>query len=109
MDNQGRLSPTGETTMSKRNVLNNKRLLTEFVCLLVPIFVGIKANALPAFARREDVSCSMCQTNGSAPHLTKAGYMFRRAGYRMPADIGNKGVDEKHFTVNRSEERRVGK
>lgn len=87
--------------MSRRNAFNNKRLLAEFICLLVPMFYGLKqANALPAFARREDVSCSMCHTNGSAPHLTKTGYMFRRAGYRMPADIGNKGVDEKHFTVN---------
>src|ERR1035437_9434986 len=57
------------------------------------------ASALPAFARREEASCTLCHTNGSAPHLTKAGYMFRRSGFRMPNDIGNKELDAKNMTI----------
>ena len=51
--------------------------------------------ALPSFALREKVSCNMCHSNGSAPHLTEYGYMYRRAGFRLPDNIGNKENDAK--------------
>ena len=47
----------------------------------------------------------MCHTNGSAPHLTKFGYMYRRAGYRFIDRIGDKEADDQamrlseHFAV----------
>ncbi len=56
------------------------------------------AQALPAFALREKVSCNMCHANGSAPHLTEYGYLYRRAGFRLPDNIGNKENDAKAMT-----------
>ena len=45
-----------------------------------------QASAMPQFARRYGVDCSVCHT--TVPELTVAGYKFRRAGYRMPDEIG---------------------
>ena len=41
----------------------------------------------------------MCHSNGSAPHLTPYGYMYRRAGFRPPQNIGNKDADSKTMTI----------
>jgi hypothetical protein len=62
-------------------------------------FLSKKASGLPAFAMREHVSCTMCHTNGSAPHLTQVGYLYRRAGFRFPQNIGNKDLDEKNLDI----------
>jgi len=53
-----------------------------------------KALALPAFAIREKAPCELCHANGNAPHLTRYGFMYRRAGYRNPANIGNTETDK---------------
>lgn len=45
-----------------------------------------EAQAMPQWARRYGVNCAMCHT--SYPRLNKVGYMFRRAGFRWPDDIG---------------------
>src|SRR5476651_267193 len=58
------------------------------ICILWTL-VARTSYALPAFAMREKVSCVLCHTNGSAPHLTKTGYLYRRAGFRFPTYIGN--------------------
>src|SRR5262245_22600225 len=50
--------------------------------------------AMPLFGRRLGVPCSTCHT--SPPRLNETGYMFRAAGYRMPAEIG-KGGENKPF------------
>jgi len=42
--------------------------------------------AMPAFARKEGVSCAMCHT--TVPHLNEYGYRYRKAGFRDPGDIG---------------------
>ncbi|MGE5084737.1 MAG: hypothetical protein ACM3MG_00445 [Bacillota bacterium] len=60
-------------------------LFLYFICCF---FIDATSYALPAFARRENVSCTMCHVNGSAPRLTEFGYMYRRAGFRNPWDIG---------------------
>ena len=66
---------------------------------LLILFLNVQsAKALPAFALREKVSCTMCHNNGSAPHLTPYGYMYRRAGFRLPDNIGNKASDDKAMT-----------
>lgn len=57
--------------------------------LIVVASIMPDAKALPAFALKEGVSCNVCHTNGSAPHLTKLGFIYRRAGFRFPGDIGN--------------------
>ncbi len=74
--------------------------------MLFAAMAGAKsAWALPAFAIREGVSCTVCHSNGSAPHLTEVGYLYRRAGFRFPSNIGNKEVDAanmdllKHFVA----------
>lgn len=70
---------------------------------LVSALYAVDSRALPAFAMREKVSCNVCHSNGSAPHLTELGFMYRRAGFRFPANIGNKELDDanmealKHF------------
>lgn len=72
---------------------------------IIYFFVGIfdlgvrPALALPAFAMREKVSCTLCHTNGSAPHLTETGFLYRRAGFRFPQNIGNKALDDENMDV----------
>ena len=65
--------------------------------LLVLIFLStifvVKAYGLPSFAIREKVACTLCHENGSAPHLTRTGFFYRRAGFRFPDDIGNEEKD----------------
>ena len=56
-------------------------------------FFDLNAYALPAFALREKISCTFCHTNGSAPHLTKMGFLYRRAGFRFPDDLENSEKD----------------
>jgi hypothetical protein len=46
-------------------------------------------SAIPAWARRYNVSCSHCHL-GANPTLNATGIRFRWAGYRMPDDIGQK-------------------
>jgi hypothetical protein len=44
------------------------------------------ARAMPNFARQYEVSCDACHT--VIPRLNQTGYEFRRAGFRMPHEIG---------------------
>ncbi len=44
------------------------------------------ASAMPNWARKYGVDCSVCHT--TVPSLTRAGYMFRAAGFRMPDEYG---------------------
>ena len=69
------------------------------------LLVSYNAHALPAFGIREKMSCTVCHTNGSAPHLTEAGYMYRRAGFRFIDRLGDRAADDQamrlteHFAV----------
>jgi hypothetical protein len=45
------------------------------------------AGAMPNFARRYGVDCSVCHT--TVPELNRAGYVFRRAGFRMADEYGS--------------------
>lgn len=69
--------------------MKTKQLLLIPIILCINLILSESAKALPAFAMRENVSCTLCHTNGSAPHLTKTGYLYRRAGFRFPTYIGN--------------------
>src|SRR5260370_26995202 len=40
------------------------------------------AQAVPAFARKDDLKCYSCHT--IPPALDKTGYMFKRLAYRLP-------------------------
>ncbi len=50
------------------------------------VMLGSDASAMPTFARKYNVDCSMCHT--IVPKLNRNGYEFRLAGYRMPDQIG---------------------
>lgn len=52
------------------------------------IAIGNKAYALPNFGRKYDMDCIGCHTQGVFPRLNDVGYKFRRAGFRMPEEIG---------------------
>src|SRR5215510_13616229 len=47
-----------------------------------------RADALPMFARKYHLECSGCHDNLVFPRLNDVGYKFRRAGFRMPENIG---------------------
>jgi len=70
-----------------------KHAYSFFSLLIIIILSGMQAQALPAFSRRENVSCSMCHVNGSFPRLNEFGYLYRRVGFRNPWEIGNKDKD----------------
>jgi hypothetical protein len=44
------------------------------------------AQAMPNFARQYGIECSFCHT--VIPRVNRVGYEFRRAGWRMPSEIG---------------------
>lgn len=44
------------------------------------------AQAMPNWARKYGIECSVCHT--TVPSLTRAGYLFRSAGFRMPDEYG---------------------
>jgi len=46
------------------------------------------AHALPQFARKYKMDCSGCHDALAFPRLNDVGYKFRRAGFRMPENIG---------------------
>jgi hypothetical protein len=46
------------------------------------------AHALPQFARKYKLPCSGCHDALAFPRLNDVGYKFRRAGFRMPENIG---------------------
>lgn len=62
---------------------------TVAVALLTP-----SVEAMPNFARQYGISCSSCHS--VIPRLNEAGYEFRRAGFRMPDEIGKPRDVEKN-------------
>ena len=62
--------------------------LLSLAALSAAVLAGLStdASALPAFARKYGLSCDVCHT--SVPHLTRAGFEFRRQGFRMPGELG---------------------
>ncbi len=57
-------------------------------------FAADESQAMPNFARKYNATCDMCHT--VIPKLTKVGYEFRLAGFRLPDEIGK---DEKPFNL----------
>ena len=56
---------------------------------LVPMFLvtlSAPALAMPNFARRSGTACEGCHT--TIPRLNETGFQYRKAGFRMPGDIG---------------------
>jgi len=55
---------------------------------LVFLFLPGTSYAMPNFARMYGAECNMCHTQ--VPKLNRTGFEFRLAGYRLPAQIGEK-------------------
>src|SRR5690348_576173 len=70
------------------------RLMFTIFTLIFSLCFAHFSQALPAFARREKASCVMCHSNGSAPHLTELGYMYRRMAFHMPGKLGDEKNDD---------------
>lgn len=49
-----------------------------------------KSFALPMFGRKYDMDCVACHVQGVFPRLNDVGFKFRRAGFRLPEEIGKK-------------------
>ena len=57
----------------------------------------LPVSAMPMFARKYHVACSTCHDAPAIPRLNATGYKFRRAGFRMPEQIGEDEANE--FTI----------
>lgn len=59
--------------------------LSMFAAASVFLVAGTPAVAIPAFARKYNLTCVHCHT--MPPRLTRFGYAFYRAGFRLPEDF----------------------
>ena len=73
----------------------------------IPILLGVmaiafastrNAEALPQFSRKYKMDCSGCHDALAFPRLNDVGYKFRRAGFRMPENIGKEELAD--YTVD---------
>jgi hypothetical protein len=53
-----------------------------------------RAQAMPMFARKYKMACSDCHDAPTFPRLNDVGYKFRRAGFRLPEQIGQEELTE---------------
>ena len=60
--------------------------------------VAPPAYALPQFARKYHMPCTGCHDALAFPRLNDVGYKFRRAGFRMPENIGKDELQD--YTVD---------
>lgn len=56
--------------------------------LVASQFAPSTAGAMPMFARKYKLPCTACHDSLAYPRLNDVGYKFRRAGFRMPENIG---------------------
>jgi hypothetical protein len=70
--------------------------LIGMAALLGATLAAPAAQALPMFARKYKMDCSRCHAP-AVPRLNDVGYKFRRAGFRMPEQIGEEEVAD--FTL----------
>ena len=55
-------------------------------CVLILVLSNSSAWALPQFARKYNVSCTLC--HAAIPRLNEYGFKFRALGFRTPNEIG---------------------
>ena len=88
-------------TKLKNNTLNlNQKKFWLNLALLAPlgalvVVSAFRVNAMPNFARQTGMTCADCHS--IIPRLNRTGYDFRRAGFRMPDEIG----EDRDFEKNR--------
>jgi hypothetical protein len=56
------------------------------------------ASAMPMFARKYNMACTDCHDALVYPRLNAAGFKFRRAGFRMPEQIGKEEAADYRVT-----------
>jgi hypothetical protein len=62
--------------------------LQSLIAVALVLILSGSAEAMPMFARKYHIPCSTCHDAPSIPRLNATGYKFRRAGFRMPEQIG---------------------
>ncbi len=83
--------------MTIKQVLGNLAVYSLFSAVVIPTMwvAGISdAEAVPAFARKYDMSCNVCHTR--QPRLNPFGQRFLENGYQIPG-TSDGGVKEKHL------------
>lgn len=60
------------------------------IALLAMLMIGFtpRANAIPAYSRQVEMSCTACHIGGFGPQLTPFGRMFKLTGYTIKAGRG---------------------
>jgi len=69
-----------------------------FVIIAITVSSTRVAHGLPQFARKYKMDCSACHDALAFPRLNDVGYKFRRAGFRMPENIGKEELAD--YTVD---------
>jgi len=75
--------------------MNQKISLFLGLAAMAILLAGGTANAMPMFARKLGVDCSMC--HNPFPRLNKTGFEFRAAGFRLTDEIGKKEDNPLNF------------
>lgn len=75
-----------------------KRFLIAASTLALTFAATRAADAMPQFARKYKLACTGCHDALAYPRLNDVGYKFRRAGFRMPENIGKEELTE--FTTS---------
>jgi len=65
--------------------------------IAVAIFICASARAEPSFARKYHADCTLCHT--VYPRLNRTGYLFRRLGYRLPAEVERRLAPQSATTI----------
>ena len=77
------------TSRARSAVMRSGTILVAIAAMLATLLVGsTTASAMPQFARKYKLPCSGCHDALAFPRLNDVGYKFRRAGFRMPENIG---------------------
>jgi hypothetical protein len=63
-----------------------RRYSTVVAAIAAVLIAAPAAQSMPQFARKYGVPCAMCHT--TIPRLNEYGYNFRKAGFRLPEEIG---------------------
>ncbi len=88
------------TTDKERRVSPAWLLGATLLAIAAVLALPSKTDAIPAFARKYNVSCFTCHT--VFPRLNKLGYEFRRLGYRMPPDWEGTKAPQKISSLDRN-------
>lgn len=79
-------------------MLPTLRIALAWVVLVAVSLATRPAHALPQFARKYKMDCSGCHDTLAFPRLNDVGYKFRRAGFRMPENIGKEELAD--YTID---------